>query len=87
MNSLVARAHSKPACELLYELAEATNTTPRVVNELRARLDRGDRGVVDALERLCEKFGGLQRLANLAREAVRRELEESRHKIKPGMGQ
>lgn len=76
MNTAIEKAHSRPSADLLLELATVANTVPRVVHDLRERAERGDRGVLDALERLAEKFGGLQRLAMLAREATRREMDD-----------
>jgi hypothetical protein len=65
----------RPARDMLAEIVEAGDAMPRAVRNADRLARDGDRGALDALDRLAERAEGLRRHALLAREALMRERE------------
>jgi hypothetical protein len=68
-------AAMRPARDMLAEIVEAGDAMPLAVRTADRLARDGDRGALDALDRLAERAEGLRRHALLAREALVRERE------------
>lgn len=77
--SALLQAHSRPSADLFDELHAATNSISSVVDSAKRRARDHDKRALELLERIAERFAGLQRLAMMTREALRREHEQRAH--------
>jgi hypothetical protein len=86
VNSSIAQAHTRPSADLIAELIPAANRIPPIVQGIERDARERDLATLDRLERLAEFLDGLRRAALMARESLRRELEESRQPINRQLG-
>jgi hypothetical protein len=68
--ALLQRLYGRSSAELLAELHESALNLPGVLDQIGHLVADGDTLALERLERLAERFAGLQRQALLARAAL-----------------